>query len=65
MSDFAVRIKALRLAKGVTRDELAAALGLSKSIVARWELGNRKPSVAVLQKLVAFFGVTYNELLGE
>lgn len=53
MSSFGTRFRALRLHKGLTQDELADVLGITKSAVSAWENDRETPS---FQKLVAIRG---------
>lgn len=60
---FGKRVRELREAWGLARTKAAAAIGVSTSTLARWELGSRMPSYDALARLVQYFGVTYDELL--
>ncbi len=57
-------IRSLRLAKGTSQVELAAALGVTKQSVSNWENDNIQPSIEMLVKLARYFGVTTDYLLG-
>ena len=56
------QIKALRLEKRATQEELAARLGVSAQAVSKWETGASAPDIALLPGLSAFFGVAIDEL---
>ena len=43
--------------KGISQDELAAALKTTANTISRWETAVYKPSVADLEKIARFFGV--------
>jgi transcriptional regulator with XRE-family HTH domain len=43
--------------KGISQDELAAALKTTANTISRWETAVYKPSVADLEKMARFFGV--------
>lgn len=55
-------IKTLRLAKGVTQEELAEYLGVSFQAVSKWETETSTPDIALLPNIAVFFGVTIDEL---
>lgn len=58
------RIKELRLMKKLNQQELAKALGVSKSSVAMWEVNKREPVLAMVGELSRFFNVPPSFLLG-
>ncbi|BAK44285.1 helix-turn-helix domain-containing protein [Eggerthella sp. YY7918] len=51
-----------RRAAGITQDELAAHLGVTKAAVSKWELGQSLPDVALLPRIAAYFRLTLDEL---
>lgn len=65
MSDFSEVLKALRSAFGMTQDELSKALGISRSRIGMYELGQREPDFETLEKLADYFNVDYDFLLGR
>ena len=46
-------IRELRLALGLTQEQLAAALGVTYSTINRWENGRSKPSPLAMEKIEA------------
>lgn len=64
MVDFGERIKALRLKQGLTQQQVAERIWVSKAMISSYELSNRYPSYEVLIKLAKLFGVTTDYLLG-
>ncbi len=62
--EFGRKIRGLRQAKGMTQEELSEILEVSKSTVSQWETGKRYPNANMLVKIVLFFKVTCNYLLG-
>ena len=62
---FAVRIKNLRLTKGLNQVQLADKLGVKKQSISNWENDNIMPSVDMLVKIADFFGVTTDYLLAR
>ncbi len=58
------RIQMLRNACGLTQDELASDLFVSRTGVSNYETNKRTPDIAMLRKLCEKFGVSMNFLLG-
>ena len=58
------RLKALRLEKGITQQQLADKLGLVHASVSAYERNAKYPSVETLIKLCNFFCVSSDYLLG-
>lgn len=54
----------LRKQKGITQDEVAAFLGVTKASVSKWENGQSMPDIMLLPEIATYFGVTVDELLG-
>lgn len=54
----------LRHERGITQEELADFVGITKASVSKWESGKSMPDVLLLPQLAAFFGVTVDELMG-
>lgn len=65
MDNFPNQLKKLRREKGLNQNELAQALGLSKTAVSNYETGYAPPSSTNLRKIAAYFDVSISELLGE
>ena len=59
------RIALLRNACGLTQEELASELYVSRPSLTNYENGARTPDIALLQKLCNKFGVSMNYLLGN
>lgn len=49
---------------GVTQDELAAYMGVSKAAVSKWETGTTYPDITLLPQLAAYFSISIDELMG-
>ena len=64
MVDFGETLKKLRTQEGLTQQQLADKLGVTKSIVSYYELQERYPSPEVLIKLASIFHVSTDYLLG-
>lgn len=50
--------------RGITQDELASYLGVSKAAVSKWETGATYPDIALLPQLAAYFNISVDELIG-
>ena len=55
-------LKALRLGRGFTQEDVAKGTQLSKSVISMYETGSRKPSFEVLEAIADFFNVDMNTL---
>lgn len=60
--EFKDKLKAARQARGLSQKELAAAIFVSRSAVAKWENGLGLPSEDSLDALAAYFGVAAEDL---
>ncbi len=56
---------AFRIAKGLSQEQLADALGMTRSRVNYYERAAKNPSMEVVEKVAAFFGVTVGELFND
>ena len=57
------KIQELRKKKGLTQEELAQHLFVSRTAVSKWESGRGYPNIDSLKAMARFFGVTVDELL--
>lgn len=64
MVDFGNKLKELRIQAGLTQNQLAQRMGITKSVVSYYELHERFPSPEVLVKLSSIFHVSTDYLLG-
>ena len=62
--EFGIKLKELRLSAGLTQQQLATQLGITKSVVSYYELQERYPSPEVLIKIASVFHVSTDYLLG-
>lgn len=62
---FSTRIKDLREKAGLSMDQLAKQLGITKSRINMWENNGTVPRMDVLIELAKFFNVTTDYLLGN
>lgn len=60
---FGDKLRTLRKSQHLTQQQLAERLGLAKSIISYYELGERYPSYDILIKLARNFHVTTDYLL--
>lgn len=58
------KIKKLRTQRGISQVDLAASLGVSKSVVSSYENGVHLPPYDVLIRISLLFGVSTDYLLG-
>jgi len=65
MMDFASRLRELRNMKGLSQAELAKKLGVSKSRISMYELGERQPDFETLELISDYFNVNLDYLLGK
>lgn len=50
--------------RGVTQDEIASHIGVSKAAVSKWETGMTYPDITILPVLAAYFDISIDELIG-
>ncbi len=65
MAQFDKILRLLRNEKGMSQQELADALGISKSSINMYERGERQPNFEVLEAIADFFNVDIDYLLGR
>lgn len=63
--DFSKRVKILRDKAGITQEELASIMDVSRPAVGAWESGRSRPRLDKMQQLANYFGITVAELMGE
>ncbi|MBR3765087.1 MAG: helix-turn-helix transcriptional regulator [Clostridia bacterium] len=61
--ELAEKLQELRRQRGLTQEELAAALFVSRTAISKWESGRGFPSIDSLKALSAFFSVSIDHLL--
>ena len=61
--NFNEKLQALRKKKGLTQEELAASLYVSRTAISKWESGRGYPSIDSLREIANFFDITIDELL--
>ena len=61
--EFNEKLQELRKQKGITQEELAEALYVSRTAVSKWESGRGYPNIESLKEISKFFSVSIDELL--
>lgn len=61
--EFSEKLQELRKQKGLTQEELAQFLYVSRTAVSKWESGRGYPNIESLKEIAKFFGVTVDQLL--
>ena len=61
--EFHEKLQTLRKQRGLTQEELAEALYVSRTAVSKWESGRGYPGIDSLKELSRFFSVSLDELL--
>lgn len=65
MSDFAATMKKLRIERGMTQDQLARMLKISRSAVGMYEAGKREPDFETCEAIADTFNVDMDYLMGR
>jgi len=63
--DFSEKLQNLRKQNGLTQEELAAKLFVSRTAVSKWESGRGYPNIDSLKEISKFFSVSVDELLSS
>lgn len=58
-------IKRMRLDEGLTQEQLAEKLGVTRSTVTQWETGWSQPRMGAISKLASVFGVSVSEMVED
>ncbi len=58
-----MNIEALRVSRGLTQEQLAREVSVSRSTVAMWESGKSNPTAKKMPKLASVLECTVDELL--
>ena len=61
--EFHEKLQGLRKQKGLTQEELAESLYVSRTAISKWESGRGYPNIDSLKTISKFFSVTIDELL--
>ena len=63
MQTFHERLRATRIEKGFTQEQLAKAVGVTKSTMAKYDRGELEPNVKNIKKIAQVLGVSVDYLL--
>ena len=63
--EFHEKLQELRKKKGLTQEELAKELYVSRTAISKWESGKGYPNIDSLKEISKFFSVTIDELLSS
>lgn len=61
--EFNEKLQELRKGKGLTQEELAEKLFVSRTAISKWESGRGYPSIDSLKEIARFFSVTIDDLI--
>lgn len=61
--EFNEKLQQLRKDRGITQEELAQSLYVSRTAVSKWESGRGYPSIDSLKQIAEYFSVTVDDLL--
>lgn len=61
--EFNEKLQELRKQKGLTQEELAEVLYVSRTAVSKWESGRGYPNIESLKQISAYFSITLDDLL--
>ncbi len=61
--EFGEKLQKLRKDRGLTQEELAEALYVSRTAISKWESGRGYPSIDSLKEISKYFSVTIDDLL--
>lgn len=63
--EFHQKLQELRKQRGLTQEELAQALYVSRTAISKWESGRGYPNIESLKAIAGFFSVTLDDLLSS
>lgn len=61
--EFNEKLQELRKSRGLTQEELAEALFVSRTAISKWESGRGYPNLDSLKEISKYFSITIDELL--
>ena len=61
--EFGERVKAVRMGAGLTQEQFASRIGVTRQAVSNWENGRNLPDIEVVIALSQTFGVSLDELI--
>lgn len=63
--EFSEKLQELRKSRGLTQEELAKELYVSRTAISKWESGRGYPNIDSLKEISGFFSVSIDELLSS
>ena len=63
--EFHEKLQELRKTKGLTQEELAEVLYVSRTAISKWESGRGMPNIESLKAIAKFFGIIVDVLLSS
>ena len=60
-----INLKELRIAKGLTQEQLANECGVQRTTITMIELGENKPSVELAKKLGEILEITWSDMFED
>lgn len=63
--EFGKKLQSLRKSRGLTQEELAQSIYVSRTAVSKWESGRGYPSIDSIKDISFFFSITIDELLSS
>ena len=61
--EFHEKLQELRKSRGLTQEELAEALFISRTAISKWESGRGYPSIDSLKEISSYFSISIDDLL--
>lgn len=61
--EFSEKLQELRKSRGLTQEELAEALFVSRTAISKWESGRGYPNMDSIKEIAKYFSVTIDDLL--
>lgn len=58
-----VTLKAARINKGLTQEEVANALNVTKKTVGSWENGKTMPQIDKIERLCSLYSCNYDDII--
>lgn len=65
MCVFSKNLKRFRVAKNMTQEQAAEAIGVSTQTISRWECNTTLPDVTILPRIATLYGITIDDLYKE
>lgn len=62
---FSEKLKELRKKKGISQEELAKELHITRQSISKWETAAAYPDMEKMKMLSAFYGLTLDELMNQ